>query len=471
MITLNLDYKYGLYYMKIKSATEDKLLTLIKSFGVENYPLKIEDNNSVPTNFSNLLLEDFHIPIEYKNHYFKGFLEHYLTYNRNKYYIKLGLEGNKDQTFILSLSLAVFYKDPSTNQFKVLFEASGGILPKPLYTGMDNASKKKRYSNSVQYKMPKSITSDKVGYSLSDINDIDYLSKSISSKIFGLKNLGNTCFLNSSLQILIHSPLFIKRFLQDCIKLKEKNLKNTVTYEFFKLIMDINSSNSNVISPNKFISSFLDKCNLFSLGQQSDSQRFYRNLANIFEKEIGPQNTCIKNTFVGEIENFNIYNCSDCFCKYNEIKNSKQIFLDILTYASTQKTATLVDLINASYTMKIQNSSQICQCQSNLIFTRYTKIYPNEYLSINIQRGKIDSRTLKNTLISVTNLQIGGSIYELYAINFHAGISRDSGHYYSYAKIGNDWVCFNDENYTILNKFQLPFVSDSIINVFYRKYK
>ena len=71
---------------------------------------------------------------------------------------------------------------------------------------------------------------------------------------------------------------------------------------------------------NKVISSFINKCNLFSLGQQSDSQRFYRNFLIILEKEIGPQNTCVRNTFVGTIENSNIYYCPDIFCRQNRNK-------------------------------------------------------------------------------------------------------------------------------------------------------
>lgn len=37
---------------------------------------------------------------------------------------------------------------------------------------------------------------------------------------------------------------------------------------------------------------------MFSLGEQSDSQRFYRNFVTILKKELGNQKTCIKQTFV-----------------------------------------------------------------------------------------------------------------------------------------------------------------------------
>lgn len=434
MITLNLNYTNGKYFMKIKSVDDHQLKTLLQSFQIESYPLEITEKESYSKAFP--IRQNFQIPIlKYTDYYFEALHKQLIEYKNKQYYIKIGLHGSKLPNFFLSLSFAIFYKDSLDNEIKTLFEANvlkkdNNILKldKPLCQNMEFQEKKKRYSNSVPYKEIKSFINKK-GYSLSDIKNIDYLYKSITSKIFGLKNLGNTCFLNSSLQILIHSPLFIKRFLEDCIKLNEKNIQNTLIYEFFNLIMEINSNNSNVFSPNKFISSFLNKCNLFSLGQQSDSQRFYRNLLNIFEKELGSQNNCVRNTFVGEMEYKNIYICSGCYCGYSEQKNSKQIFYDIIASPSAGK-ITIADMLNTYYGIKNLHSSQTCECKNYLHLTRKTTIRPNEYLSVNIQKGQIETRTIKNFMITITNLKIKDIIYEAYAINFHTGTSIDSGHYY-----------------------------------------
>ena len=90
--------------------------------------------------------------------------------------------------------------------------------------------------------------------------------------------------------------------------------KNTLSFEFFNLIMKIYSKEKNIFSPYKLVDMFLKKCNLFSLGNQSDSQRFYRHLSTILEKEFGHFNTCIKETFEGKFTYINTLFCENTFC-------------------------------------------------------------------------------------------------------------------------------------------------------------
>ena len=216
--------------------------------------------------------------------------------------------------------------------------------------------------------------------------------------------------------------------MEDLKKLKPSN--NTLVYEFFNLIMNIKSLNSEVFSPEKLISSFLKKCNLFSLGEQSDSQRFYRNLATIFDKELGSNNTCIKEIFKGTLTYSMDYSCPNKFCPIEKSTNSvQQPFYDLIVSVG-EKDCTINELINETYKMQILTSAKKCTCGSNLQIIRNCKIMPNKYLSINIQRGKISTRTIKNNVITIDNLFIKENcIYEPYALNFHTG-TMDFGHYY-----------------------------------------
>lgn len=58
--------------------------------------------------------------------------------------------------------------------------------------------------------------------------------------------MGNTCFLNSALQIILHTPLFIETFLLDIYNLKPPN--SILAYILFNLIMTIISSEQKAFS-------------------------------------------------------------------------------------------------------------------------------------------------------------------------------------------------------------------------------
>lgn len=311
-------------------------------------------------------------------------------------------------------------------------------------------------------------------YSDINMNNIPILAKKISSTLFGLKNLGNTCFLNSTLQILVHSPLFVENFLTDINKIKPHY--DTLAYALYNFLINVYSNEKKTINPSNLIDAFLKKCTLFSLGEQSDSIRFFRNLLTILQKELGFSNTCIKNTLEGTIRNINAFNCQSTYCgTRNEIENKQQFFNIFISCSEEAKEPSINDLIKNTYKLKIQESNKICECGCNMILKRETYIYPNKYLVVNIQKANISTRTLKNTKIKLDDicLNINKKIfYEPYAINFHYG-NLDYGHYYSYVKIydnknynkDGEWYCFNDEKY---QKTNFPKVSDNVLNVFYK---
>ena len=75
--------------------------------------------------------------------------------------------------------------------------------------------------------------------------------------LVGMDNLGNTCYMNSSLQALLHTDLLIDYFLTDSY-LRDINdtnkhgYKGRVARSFGKLAIDLWSSNRSCISPKKF---------------------------------------------------------------------------------------------------------------------------------------------------------------------------------------------------------------------------
>lgn len=140
----------------------------------------------------------------------------------------------------------------------------------------ENSSKKFSFGNKRAHSSPKSIknSKNKIYIKLSDIGHSKYnkLKKEISTKEKkGFPNLNNTCYMNSFLQILIHTPNFIKELKK--IK-KEKKIDNELVNSLINLqknpslyLKKIKKDMGNV---NK---SYSDFC-------QNDSQKFGIDLLN-----------------------------------------------------------------------------------------------------------------------------------------------------------------------------------------------
>ena len=345
------------------------------------------------------------------------------------YYMDFSIDANAK---LLTISLVVWDTIYYTKNLNLLFQAICTKYKTPDDKGIsNNTTNENRGSRSLS--LPPRLFKSTEYIETSENNNSENpqnITEKITTKKFGLVNLGNTCFLNSSIQILIHTPIFIQRFLEDYKKLPQINKKKhyPLAYNFYNFIMEISSNEKEkTLEPQNLVDSFLKKCNLFSLGEQSDSQRFYKNFVTILENEFGALNTCINNTFKGQFTYTMEYSCDRC--RRSETKTADQFFFDIFVRV-TEKECTINELIKLTYQEQSIPSSQKCrECQKNLVLSRSCKIKPNQYLSVNIQRALIKTRDLKHTKIKIGNLILEGVCYEPYAINFHDG-NMDSGHYY-----------------------------------------
>lgn len=456
IIYLNFFYlePYKKYKINIINSKNQKISKILKDeLNIENIYLEVEKRDVGKTFPINETIK-VNITRNRDNNIIGTTNEAYIPIFSSKkdHYIKFSIHYRND-CHIFTISLAVYYK--SLGCYNSLFQASKTINKKIIedsslnsynYNDINNTNlfsqnsgvysldsknirSKSLKAPNLQFQNQLNILVDKqINYNISDIKNIPDLTRSITTKIFGLLNLGNTCFLNSSLQILIHSPIFIQNFLEDFHSFKPAT--NTVAYEFFNLIMNIHSINKDIFSPDKLISSFLNKCQLFRLGQQSDSQSFFRNLVTIFDKEFGPSNRCIKDTFLGKFTFRMEFSCTNPFCDFNQKNEVTQPFYDLFV-ATPQTESTVNNLIISKYKRQSLESSKTCpQCGWNFELNKFSKIEPNKYFSVNIQRAVNANSELNNAPIVIGNIFTKNNIYyEPYALNFHIG-KTDFGHYY-----------------------------------------
>lgn len=314
--------------------------------------------------------------------------------------------------------------------------------------------------------------------------------KNIIYKEVGIINLGNTCFINSCLQVLIHCKLFIYNFFN---KQQLINKNNTpISYAFYELCKDmmqiLDQQENKYIDISNFKKEFGSKHSTFDGYLQNDSQEFFRVLLEDISTELNEAsnktiyraltNSDIKKTKqFRDIEfdkNFSEREKSivtDIFyaqliatftCQCNHKTYSFQKILDFpLLLPENKPNVDIYDLLINYFQSEVIDFETKCEkCQRKQKHRKDTKISrPPKLLILSFQR--IDSVTQKKNECVVTFPKIlkmnkfieegiGNDInpiYELFAVINHQG-TVDFGHYFSYIKFNHkeDWYEFNDSS-------------------------
>jgi ubiquitin C-terminal hydrolase len=324
----------------------------------------------------------------------------------------------------------------------------------------------------------------------------------------GLTNLGNTCYINSCIQILSHTHE-LNMVLNHNYKKKinhEKIHDYTILIEWDNLRKLMWSQNC-IISPGRFIKqlqtiSIHKNREEFSDFSQNDSSEFFLFLIDCFHTSIAREvNVDISGTPKNDKDNLAII----CFNKMKEIfkteyseifeifyglqisqiislepdthgniiNNTPEQFMILNLPIPNIKLPSLLDCLNlyvegeilegenSWYNEKTQLKQSI---QKKLIFWSLPKILVidiKRFNPINFNKNQIFI-SFPLTELDLNDYTIGyqnNNIYDLYAIINHHGITH-GGHYYSFIKNENKWFCFNDTNVseiTDLNQLFTPF--------------
>ena len=330
----------------------------------------------------------------------------------------------------------------------------------------------------------------------------------------GLANLGNTCFINSCMQVLSHTYEFNIFLENETYKNKLNKIYDSAIIVEWDNLRKIMWSSNCIVSPGKFIKTIqkvsqLKKMEIFTGYSQNDLPEFLLFLIDCFHTSLSRE---IKMTISGNPENETDEIAIKCFKmiknmyskEYSEIWNlfyavhvseisnldtgkkmqitPEPYFMIDLPIPENNKSPSLIDCFNHYVEGEVldgdngwynEETKEKINIKKKIQFWSFPNI-----LVIDLKR--FNSRFQKNQILvtfPIDNLDLSKYVigykkdeykYELYGVCNHSG-GVMGGHYTSYIKNANGkWYHFNDTNVTEIGS------PESIITVqayvlFYRK--
>ena len=251
--------------------------------------------------------------------------------------------------------------------------------------------------------------------------------------------MGNTCYLNAGLQMIIQNVDLCKLVLN-------YSQQSIILNKIGVLISEYYNGQPNPITPNEIKKIVEEKQKIFSGCGQQDSTEFVICLLNIIDDEIKKIDSNSKG--IEDIFGINLnvrIKCKymDCLQIYNNKENNNFIILDI-----DQESSSLDDLYRKFKSSEMLNEDNqfFCEkCNTKRIASKRYQItdWPN-YLFISLKRFKqIGNNLTKESRHIDINLSWRHDMVLVGAIIHYGNIN--SGHYvYVGKQSNNNWYIYND---------------------------
>lgn len=279
--------------------------------------------------------------------------------------------------------------------------------------------------------------------------------------IHGFFNIGNSCYLNSALQCLINSEIFVNE-LQNIIKsYKGLSTENLKRYEFLNLLIDMTSA-TNPVNLKQILSEYDD---LFKYNHQQDAHEALMSILNILHKETKINSKHHEKLFksmnqgwISHIKTFGFSFIDKIFsgqqvsivkCPCNHIVQTSEIYNSLnLSISNDSKLHTSFGQYFSPDTIP---DYECDHCHNKTNATKMISIlsFP-DILIISLKRftqqgQKIQSNYEILTELSFNNINIGQLNYKLKVIVNHVGNSLHSGHYTSIIINSGNYYYIDDD--------------------------
>lgn len=342
-----------------------------------------------------------------------------------------------------------------------------------------------------------------------NINSYSRYSETPSNKFTsGLRNLGNTCYMNSILQCLAHLVPFREALMsmpQDRIKRNSK-LEGKLAESFIKLLLEMkNGVKGLTLNPIEVKTQMGKFSKAYKGMEQNDSAEFFREFLEALAQDLNRNEKTVKyQEMTGNI-NESVVDVADRWWKFTKAREDSVVsdffqgqmvsvttcmscgygsvscdcFLSI-NLPSAHKASLnceleqCLDLLFRESVVegyKCEKCKSVGGCRQKLFVYRFPRI-----LALQIKRFQataVSRVRLSNEISFKETLDVGRykhqlarqpPSYTLKAISHHRG-SLYSGHYISECKEGSTWYCFDDSR---VSETLTPHASSSAYLLFYQ---
>ncbi|CAD7923084.1 unnamed protein product [Amoebophrya sp. A120] len=323
-----------------------------------------------------------------------------------------------------------------------------------------------------------------------------------SRTMIGLRNLGNTCFLNSSIQCLLSIPqlqaYFRERFTDGDLNDRTAPLKGRLAREFHALLSDVHQSRAGaVLSPAGLRNLLIRHAPQFSGYQQQDSHEALRFLLDGLHEDLNRVRAKPKYQEMKDIKGESVDDAALRWWNYSMSHGNSpmtdifggqlmsetrcgtcghkswtfDVFLDLslpIPHVRTDQ-VDLLDCFRSFTAVETLDADYKCEnCKNRKNMSKRLTIYkPPRVMVVHMKRFSHSrfSREKLNTLVRFPTKQMditefceaatatrGQYVYDLAAVSQHSG-SMGGGHYTAACRInGTDWASISDSSAQLMSE-------------------